>query len=166
MKNMHQLLQRILAPKILGAWYLDLLIAIPRALAGLMLCFEFGSSKFGMPWSLREDLGFLQVAAWFPEDVAKFGLPFSLAPHLLAWLAAATEAIGGLFLVAGLLTRFWSLMVICTMLTAIFFQKWADAMEYGSSWPLLPAMGFLWIGVYNLVLGSGRFGVDYWLAKK
>jgi putative oxidoreductase len=52
------------------------------------------------------------------------------------------------------------------MLTAIFLQKWPDAMEYGSSWPLLPAIGFLWISVYSIVLGSGKFGLDYLISRK
>lgn len=147
-------------------WYSNATIAIPRILGGLMLSFEFGSSKFGMPWSTTEDLGLLQVAAWFPEDVAKFGVPFSLAPTLFAWLGAASEAIGGLFLALGLGTRIWSTLLVITMLTAIFLQKWPDAMEYGSSWPLLPAAGFLWISLYSLVFGSGKFGIDYLLMKK
>ena len=131
-----------------------------------MLCFEFGSSKFGMPWSTTPELGLLQVSDWFKDDVAKFGAPFSLAPGLFAWLGAGSEAIGGLFLAAGLGTRFWGAMLSITMLTAIFFQKWPDAMEYGSSWPLLPAAGFLWISLYSLALGSGKLGVDYVLVKK
>lgn len=151
---------------ILDKWYLNLLIAVPRILGGLMLSFEFGSSKFGMPWSTTEDLGLFEVANWFPEDVSKFGIPFILAPTLFAWLGAATEAIGGLFLVIGLGTRIWSVLLSITMLTAIFFQKWPDAVEYGSSWPLLPATGFLWISIYSIALGSGKFGIDYLISRK
>ena len=131
-----------------------------------MLSFEFGSSKFGMPWSVSEELGLFQVAAWFPEDVSKFGIPFSLAPTVFAWLGAAAEAIGGLFLTVGLGTRIWSFLLSITMLTAIFLQKWPEAMEYASSWPLLPAAGFLWLSIYSLVLGSGKYGVDYLISRK
>ncbi len=153
-------------PHVFEKWHMNLLVAIPRIVGGLLLCFEFGSSKFGMPWSTSEELGLLQVASWFPEDIEKFGFPFSLAPSLLAWLGAATEAIGGLFLVFGLGTRIWSVLLALTMLTAIFYQKWPDAMEYGSSWPLLPAIGFLWISMFCIVLGSGKFGIDYLISKK
>jgi putative oxidoreductase len=33
-------------------------------------------------------------------------------------------------------------------------------------WMMLPAMGFLWVAMTHLVLGSGRFGIDYLLTKK
>ena len=159
-------LNNILKPAPFSSWLTNFLIAIPRVLGGLMLCFEFGSSKFGMPWSTTEELGLFQVAAWFPDDVAKFGVPFSLAPGLFAWIAAASEAIGGLFLALGLGTRIWGTILSLTMLGAIFLQKWPDAMEYGSSWPLLPAAGFLWISIYCMVLGSGKIGLDYVLSKR
>ena len=162
---MKSLLKKWTKPIVIEKWYLNVLIAVPRILGGLLLCFEFGSSKFGMPWSTTEDMGLFQVASWFPEDVIKFGIPFSIAPTLFAWLAAATEAIGGLFLVFGLGTRIWSALLAITMLTAIFLQKWPDAMEYGSSWPLLPALGFLWIALYSMVLGSGKFGIDYVVSR-
>lgn len=153
-------------PVYFKSWYTNILIALPRILGGLMLSFEFGSSKFGMPWSTTSELGLFQVAEWFPEDVSKFGFPFSLSPLLFAWLGAATEAIGGLFFALGLGTRFWSGLIAITMLTAILLQKWPEVMEYGSSWPALPAAGFLWIALYCIVLGSGKIGLDHVLSKK
>lgn len=166
MKKIKSFLKKITKPIIFEQWYMNILIAIPRVLGGLMLCFEFGSSKFGMPWSTTDELGLFQVASWFPEDVSKFGIPFVLAPTLFAWLGAATEAVGGLFLAIGLGTRIWSVLLSVTMLTAIFFQKWPNVIEYGSSWPVLPAIGFLWISIYSMVLGSGKFGLDYLISRK
>ena len=159
-------LKKILVPTEIRSWVSNTLLAIPRIIGGLLLAFEFGSSKFGMPWSVTSELGLFQVAAWFPEDIAKYGPPFSWSPWLFAWLAAATEAIGGLFLALGLGTRIWGLLLAVTMLTAIFFQKWPDVMEYGSSWPVLPAAGFLWIALYSIAFGSGKIGLDYILFKK
>jgi putative oxidoreductase len=46
------------------------------------------------------------------------------------------------------------------MLVAIFMQQIQNGL-----WNCLPAMGFLWIGLFNLMLGSGRFGMDYLLTK-
>ncbi len=163
---MKSILQKIITPHKFESLPINLGIAIPRILGGLSLCIEFGSPKFGMPWSTTEELGLFQVAAWFPEDVVKFGVPFSLAPWLFAWLGAASEAIGGLFLALGLGTRISAFFIMMTMLTAIFLQKWPDAMEYGSSWPFLPAAGFLWIALYSLMFGSGKFGLDHLLAKR
>jgi putative oxidoreductase len=92
----------ITKPTIAGGWFSNIVLAIPRVVCGFLLSFDFGSSKFGMPWTDSEKgLGLFEVASWFPEDVAKFGVPFSLMPWLFAWLAAASEAIGGLFLLRG-----------------------------------------------------------------
>ena len=165
MKAVNSLI-RILKPLQLDSWLANVWIAIPRILGGTSLCLEFGSPKFGMPWSTTEEMGLFQVASWFPEDVSKFAIPFSLAPTFFAWMGAATEAIEGLILALGLGTRICSVFVAVTMLTAIFMEKWPQAMEYGSSWPLLPAAGFLWIALYSILTGSGKIGADYWIAKK
>ncbi|MGB3182480.1 MAG: DoxX family protein [Cyclobacteriaceae bacterium] len=70
-------------------------------------------------------------------------------------MAAASETMGGLLLALRLKTRLASFLIICIMLVAIIFQKWDQG-----TWGMLPAMGFLWVGLYSLVLGSGRFGLD------
>jgi putative oxidoreductase len=137
-------LQKIFTPTLLSNWQSDLLMAIPRVV-GCVCLFNFGWSKFPTP-------------DWFVQDVAKFGLPF---PYLLAWAAVITESIGALFLIFGLATRFWGAMLVCTMGVAIFFQKWDNEL-----WEKLPAMGFLWVAFQSVVLGSGRFGLDYLISKK
>lgn len=132
----------------------DLLVSIPRIVCGLLLAFDFGSSKFGMPWS-GNDLALFGIPNWFVEDVAKFGGLFAIAPYFFAWMAAASETLGGLLLALGLKTRLASLLIMCTMLVAIFFQKWDNGL-----WGMLPALGFLWVSFYSLAMGSGRFGLD------
>ena len=157
--------KKIICPVVFPFTFVNIALTLPRVIAGLLLSFEFGSSKFGMPWSVTSEMGLFQVAEWFPEDVARFGFPFSLAPGVFAWLGAAAEAIGGLFLALGLGTRLVSVGIGCTMLTAIFLQKWPEVIQYGSSWPILPALGFLWIAMYCAVLGSGKYGLDFLLAQ-
>ena len=117
---MKTIIKRIIIPTKFNSIITNIGIAIPRILGGLSLSFEFGSSKFGMPWSANDEFGLFEVAKWFPEDIEKFGAPFSAAPLLFAWLAAATEAIGGLFLALGLGTRITAFFIACTMLVAIF----------------------------------------------
>lgn len=159
LKNLSKI---IITPVALDDLVSNILIAIPRIIGGLLLTIDFGASKFGMPWTDSEkNLSLFQVASWFPEDVARFGVPFSLAPVFFAWMAVASEAIGGLFLVFGLKTRVAAFLIGCTMLVAIFFQKSGEGI-----WNMLPAMGFLWISIYSIVLGSGKIGVDYLLSKK
>ena len=140
----------------------DLLLFIPRFVCGGLLAFSFGSDKFGMPWSPDHlNLGFFEVVYWFPEDVKQFGGIFAVFPEIFAWLGAFSEAVGGLFLMLGLKTRIVSFLILCTMLVAIFGQKWGQGI-----WSMLPAMGFLWVALYHLILSSGRFGLDYVIDKK
>ena len=142
-------------------WYNDLLFAFPRIICGLLLTIDFGSSKFGMPWSPKEkNLGLFEVIDWFPQDVAEYGGLFAMFPVFFAWMGAASEAIGGLLLALGLKTRMAAFFIMCTMLVAIFFQKWGQG-----TWGMLPAMGFLWVSIYSIVLGSGRFGLDAVISK-
>lgn len=152
----------IIKPVTQKHWTADLLFAIPRILCGLMLTLMFGADKFGMPWTAdSQNLNLFEVSAWFPEDVAAYGGLFEMFPVFFAWMGAFSEAVGGLLLALGLKTRIAAFLIICTMLVAIFFQK-ID----GPLWNMLPAMSFLWVAIYNLILGSGRFGLDYLISKK
>jgi putative oxidoreductase len=158
---MKTILIKLITPVTQTKWYSDLLLAIPRIICGLLLTIDFGASKFGLPWSPAEkNLGFFEVVVWFPEDVASYGGIFAAFPVFFAWMGAFSEAVGGLFLALGLKTRVASLLIMCTMLVAIFFQQWGEG-----TWGMLPAMGFLWVSMFTLVLGSGRFGLDFLFAK-
>ena len=142
---MKALFSKIITPVYTSTWYSDLLLAIPRIVGCYFLAVNFGGSKFPCP-------------EWFIKDVAGYGFPF---PAFFAWAAVLAETFGGALLVMGLLTRFAGFMVMCTMLVAIFFQKWG-----GEVWEMLPALGFLWISLYAIVIGSGRFGLDHLISKK
>ncbi|ARV08686.1 DoxX family protein [Winogradskyella sp. PC-19] len=162
MIQLKSLFKFLITPVIQKNWYNDVLIAIPRIICGLLLTASFGADKFGMPWTAdSQNLNLFEVSAWFPEDVAAYGGIFAVAPIFFAWMGAFSEAVGGLFLMLGLKTRIASFLIMCTMLVPIFMQKWNQGL-----WAMLPAMGFLWISVYNLILGSGRFGLDYIIGKK
>ncbi len=150
----------VIQPVLLKSWAADLVSAIPRIFCGYVLAADFGASKFGMPWSPPENnLGLFEVAYWFPGDVAEYGGLFALFPAFFAWMGAFSEAVGGIMLALGFKTRVAAFLIICTMLVAIFFQKW------GYLWSVLPALSFLWVSLYQLLLGSGRFGLDYLMAK-
>lgn len=154
-------LTKIAKPILMPNWWQDVFLIIPRIVCGYLLAFNFGADKFGMPWSpVDANLGLFEVAFWFPNDVASYGGIFAIAPVFFAWMGAFSEAIGGLFLLFGFQTRIASLLVICTMLVAIFMQQINNGL-----WNCLAAMGFLWVAMFYLILGSGRFGIDYLLTK-
>lgn len=155
---MKQIFNPILMPK----WWLDLLLTFPRIIYGYLLAVDFGASKFGMPWSPAEkNLGFFEVVFWFPNDVAAYGGIFAQFPVFFAWMGAFSEAVGGIFLILGLLTRPFAFLIMCTMLVAIFMQQINQGV-----WNTLPAMGILWVALFNLILGSGRFGIDHLISKR
>ncbi|MGB5236402.1 MAG: DoxX family protein [Flavobacteriaceae bacterium] len=159
---MKKIINILTSPILMNHWVADLFFAIARFLCGMLLALSFGADKFGVPWTAdHRNLDLFEVAAWFPEDVASYGGIFAIAPVFFAWMGAFSEAVGGLFLALGLQTRLASFLIACTMLVAIFMQKWD-----GGVWGMLPAMGFLWIAIYNLYLGSGRFGLDYLISRR
>ncbi|MEM6516155.1 MAG: DoxX family protein [Bacteroidota bacterium] len=157
-----QLLKILIKPLNQKHWFADLVFAIIRFVAGMILALDFGASKFGMPWTeASQNLSLFEVSAWFPEDVASYGGIFELAPVFFAWMGAFSEAVGGILLALGIQTRLSAFLIMCTMLVAIFLQKWNQG-----TWSMLPAMGFLWISIYNLYLGSGRFGIDNLISRQ
>ena len=159
---MKKIFAALITPVIQKDWGADLVFAIIRFICGMLLALDFGASKFGMPWTdAEQNLGLFKVAAWFPEDVASYGGIFAAAPVFFAWMAGFSEAVGGLLLAIGFKTRFVAFLIMCTMLVAILMQKWGEG-----TWGMLPAMGFLWVSLYHLYLGSGRFGVDYLISRK
>ncbi|MFD1470152.1 DoxX family protein [Hymenobacter caeli] len=154
-------MRQLLRPLALPHWGQDALLALPRVVCGYLLTSDFGAAKFGLPWSPPDNnLGLFEVAFWFPHDVAAYGGIFAQFPVFFAWVGGFSEAVGGLLLVLGLLTRPAAFLVCCTMLVAVFMQQFHQGL-----WNMLPAMGFLWAALPALVLGSGRFGLDYLLMK-
>lgn len=149
-------------PLTMPQWWQDLILAIPRIICGFLLTSSFGADKFGMPWSPAEKkLSFMEVIYWFTQDVEGYGGIFAQHPIFFAWMAGFSEAVGGLLLVIGLQTRVSGFLLCMTMLGAIFLQQINQGM-----WNCLPAMGFLWVSIYAMVMGSGRIGVNYLLSTK
>lgn len=143
-------------------WWQDLLLAIPRIVCGYLLTVDFGAAKFGLPWSPEDNnLKFFEVAYWFPNDVAEYGGIFNMFPAFFAWMGAFSEAVGGIFLLLGLFTRPFAVLIFITMFVAVFFQQFNQGM-----WNMLPAMGIMWVSLFYIILGSGRFGLDDVIAKK
>ena len=144
------------------AWWQDLLLLIPRLVCGYLLTSNFGAAKFGLLWSPTDNnLGLFEVAFWFPNDVTEYGGIYKMFPIFFAWMGAFSEAVGGIFLMLGLQTRLFSFLILCTMLVAIFMQQMGNGV-----WNMLPAVGFAWVSLCTMIIGSGRFGIDYLISKK
>lgn len=66
-------------------------------------------------------MSFESTVAWFGNEEWGLGLPF---PLVLAFLATATELVGGVLLLIGLLTRYIALPLMVTMLVAMATVHW------------------------------------------
>ena len=64
---------------------------------------------------------FGDIVSWFGNAEWGLGLPF---PMLMAVLATAAELVGGIFLLAGLMTRLVAIPLMITMLVAAFSVHW------------------------------------------
>jgi putative oxidoreductase len=157
---MKEIFRKLTTPKSLDM-SLDIVIALPRVVYGYLLTKEFGSPKFGLPWTdADKNLGLFEVAFWFPNDVAEYGGIFAVMPAFLAWMAAFSEGVGGIAWILGFQTRIFSFLIFCTMLVVVFVHQ----IQYGY-WNMLTGMGILWISAISMIAGSGRFGLDFLTSK-
>jgi putative oxidoreductase len=66
---------------------------------------------------------FDSTVAWFGNPDWGLGLPF---PALMAFMATATELVGGALLLLGLATRYLAIPLMITMLVAMFSVHWEN----------------------------------------
>ncbi|MGJ8681940.1 HvfX family Cu-binding RiPP maturation protein [Paraglaciecola sp.] len=77
---------------------------------------------------------FADIVDWFGNPEYGLGLPF---PALMAFLAMATELVGGALLLIGLVTRWISIPLMATMLVAALTVHWPNgwaAIADANSW--------------------------------
>lgn len=159
---MQKLFDLLFRPILMPRWWQDVFISIPRIICGYWLSSDFGASKFGLPWSPSEiNLGLFEVVFWFPSDVSAYGGIFKTFSVFLAYMGAFSEGIGGIAFILGFQTRLFSFLMACTMLVAALCQQWDNGL-----WSMMPALGILWVSMFHLIIGSGRFSVDYLIFQK
>ena len=108
-------------------------------------------------------LNLQNVVNYFGHDLH---IPF---PHFNAFLASATECVGGLLLLIGLGSRLVAVPLIFTMIIAYLTAE-IDKLKHIFSDPdkFVTADPFLYLlaSVIILVFGPGVFSIDWILAKK
>lgn len=119
------------------------------------------------PLALRIGIGLVfAVHGWqkFDDGVGNFAdyldslnVP---APDLVAWLQTFAEGIGGLMLIAGVLTRLVAVPLIVTMIGAIWLVKVDIGFVVGDATGAELETGLL-VGLLALLfIGPGRYSVD------
>jgi len=97
--------------------------------------------------------------SWMPAEAGM--------PGFLLFLAALSEFGGGISWMLGLLTRFASLGVFCTMFVAAFLVHMQQGDPFiskgGPSYEL--ALLYFVISIFFILVGPGRYSLDSFLAK-
>ncbi len=95
---------------------------------------------------------------WFIQDVADMGFPL---PLLFAWIAVLTEFVGGILLMLGLFTRPAALMNVIVTFVAAFIYHQGNIVKPG-----LTAFFFMIMCITILLLGAGKYSLDFLIHKK
>ena len=116
---------------------------------------------------------------WFADIQDRFPFPFSMVPPEISWqISTWFELIGGVALVLGIATRFFSISLVVLTVVAIASVHWPDS--WNSLSELYQGYGFTDKGFGNfklpvfflgmfvplILLGPGRFSIDHWLRKR
>jgi putative oxidoreductase len=116
---------------------------------------------------------------WFADIQDKFPYPFNLVPPEISWqMATWFELLGGIALLIGLATRFFSASLIVLTVVAIASVHWPES--WGTLGELMRGYGFsdkgfgnfklpvIFIGMLLplLLLGPGRLSFDHWLRQR
>ena len=86
-------------------------------------------------------------------------------PAPMAYLASFTELLGGIFIIAGFLTRLSALGIIITMVMAIVKVHWKSGFFLSSGEPnkgngIEYNLALITIGLILLITGAGQFSID------
>ena len=93
----------------------------------------------------------------FVEFLAQhdFALPWLMAP-----LSVAVQFVSGALLIAGFLTRLAGLLIAANFVVAVLMVHWGQ--DFAGWWP---AIVLVFLGIHFAAAGSGRFGIDRFLAR-
>jgi putative oxidoreductase len=122
--------------------------------AGLALLRIFA----GVALMAGHGLGKLPPSEGLIERAASIGFP---APAFFAWAAGLSEAVGGIFLALGFLTRLSSFFIVCVMLTALIGVHAADPFNKQEL-----AFLYFFIAFAFLLKGAGDWSLDSYLRGK
>lgn len=140
-------------------WLIDWPRRVAAHLAWLAPLFARITVGWVFLWSGWGKLNNLKLVT---DNFVGWGIPF---PHLLAPFTSGVELFGGLFLLAGLLTRISAGALGITMIVAIRSAKWADvdSLETLLGFDEFEYLAlFLWLAI----AGPGVLSVDQWLQRR
>lgn len=116
---------------------------------------------------------------WFADIADRFPFPFNVVPPELSWqLATAFELLGGIALVIGLGTRFFSVSLIVLTIVAIASVHWPEGglafgdllqgyvlTDQGQGNFKLPVI-YIAMLLPLVLMGPGKLSLDAWLRRR
>ena len=93
-------------------------------------------------------------------------------PHLMTFFVSTVEFVGGCLLIVGFLSSLASVALLGDMLVAILttqltgMPKGLSPLNWLDDFLYLPEALYVLFFIWLICAGSGKFGVDYWLADK
>jgi putative oxidoreductase len=136
------------------------LIDWPRKVARHLLWLAPLFARITVGWVfLWSGWGKLNNLPQVTQNFIDWGIPL---PHLLTPFTSGVEFFGGLFLLAGLLTRISAAALGITMIVAIKAAKWGDvdSLETLLGFDEFEYLAlFLWLAI----AGAGKVSIDHWL---
>ena len=144
--------------KFLVQWLIDW----PRRVAGHLIWLGPLFARITVGWVfLWSGWGKLNNLPQVTQNFIDWGIPL---PHLLTPFTSGVEFFGGLFLLAGLLTRISAAALGITMIVAIKAAKWGDvdSLETLLGFDEFEYLAlFLWLAI----AGAGKVSIDHWLER-
>jgi putative oxidoreductase len=138
------------------------LIDWPRKVAQHLLWLAPLFARITVGWVfLWSGWGKLNNLPQVTQNFIDWGIPL---PHLLTPFTSGVEFFGGLFLLAGLLTRISAAALGITMIVAIKAAKWGDvdSLETLLGFDEFEYLAlFLWLAIG----GAGKVSIDHWLER-
>ncbi len=126
---------------------------LPPTLARLALGITFLTAGWGK-------LGALDAAITNFRD--NFHMPI---PEITAPFVSGVELVGGILVLAGLLTRFAAIALMINMLVAVFAYWWSEVADKLNLFGLAES-GYIIMSAWLAVTGAGPLSLDRLLGKK
>lgn len=131
---------------------INILMAFPRIAFGALLISDVWRRKIGMP--VNETSGYasqLMEFSWWPDWIDQ---------NMILWVDIAEKIAQGSVFIFGFNTRLVAFAMIWTSL-----ERWFNGLLTEVFVVPLYIL-FISVCLYSLVLGSGKFGIDYWISRK
>lgn len=151
-QRLEQIGKALFAPVEIKSRFINMLIAIPRIVFGILLISDIWRKKIGMP--LNETSGYALQLMEFP------GWPGWIDKNMILWIDLFEKVGQGSIFLLGFNTRLASFAMLWSIA-----ESWLNDL-FTKSLTIPLCILFISVCLYSLVLGSGKIGIDYRISRR